>query len=93
MRIAVGDGDGRTRRLRTFGPGTVFGEAALIDGGRRTATVVADGPIALRSLSVEALDHLATIQPHIHAGLLEGLSPYLSEMLRRALGEIRALDG
>jgi glutaminase len=93
VRIAVGDGDGRTRRLRTFGPGTVFGEAALIDGGRRTATVVADGPIALRSLSVEALDHLATIQPHIHAGLLEGLSPYLSEMLRRALGEIRALDG
>jgi glutaminase len=93
VRIAVGDGDGRTRRLRTFGPGTVFGEAALIDGGRRTATVVADEPITLRSLSVDALTGLATSDPHIHAGLLEGLSPYLSEMLRRALGEIRALDG
>jgi glutaminase len=93
VRIAVGDGEGRTRRLRTFGPGTVFGEAALIDGGRRTATVVADEPITLRSLSVDALNGLATSEPQIHARLLEGLSPYLSEMLRRALGEIRALDG
>lgn len=90
-RIAVGDCDARSRRLRTFDAGTC--EAALIEGGRRTATVIADEPIAVRTLTVDALNRLATVQPHIHAGLLEGLSPYLSEMLRRALGEIRALDG
>jgi glutaminase len=71
----------------------VFGEAALIDGGRRSATVVADGPVVLRSLSVDALDRLAMTHPHVHASLLAGLGPYHSEMLRRALGEISALDG
>ena len=38
------------RILRTLGPGDSFGDIALIDGGRRSATVSAD--TALRTLSL-----------------------------------------
>ena len=80
-------------RLRTFGPGCVFGESAILDGGHRSATVVADEPLRIQTLSVDALRRLATTRPDIHAALFAGLGPYMSEMLTRALAEIRALDG
>jgi cAMP-dependent protein kinase regulator/CRP/FNR family cyclic AMP-dependent transcriptional regulator/cGMP-dependent protein kinase 2 len=37
--------DGRV--VRSLGPGDVFGEVAVLSGGRRTATVVATSPIQL----------------------------------------------
>lgn len=37
--------DGRV--ARSLGPGDVFGEVAVLSGGRRTATVVATSPIEL----------------------------------------------
>jgi CRP/FNR family transcriptional regulator, cyclic AMP receptor protein len=39
------------RRLATLGPGSFFGELALLDGGKRTATVVADTEMRLLVLS------------------------------------------
>jgi CRP/FNR family cyclic AMP-dependent transcriptional regulator len=33
--------------LRTLGPGDVFGEIAVLSGGRRTATVIARTPMRL----------------------------------------------
>jgi glutaminase len=92
VRIAIGDGSGRTRRIRTFGPGTVFGESAVLEGGRRNANVVADGPAIVSSLPIEALEQLSATKPAVHAHLLAGVGLNLSEMLRRAVAEIRALD-
>jgi glutaminase len=87
-----GAGDDRGPRLRTFGPGTVFGEAAIFAGGRRSATVTADEPLQIQTLSNAARQQLAVSRPDVHAALVAGLGPYLSELLAAAMAEIRALD-
>jgi len=90
--VSSGPDDVEPRRLRTFGPGTVFGEGALLDGGHRTTSVTADGPVVLRTLSTHELRRLADERSPVHAALLAGVGPYLSELLTRALAEIQALD-
>lgn len=48
--------EGVPTRLRTLAAGDVFGEAALLGGGRRTATVRADGgPVEVRVVTADAL--------------------------------------
>lgn len=42
--------------IAEFGPGEIFGEAALLDGGLRSATVIAVTDVVLRVLTREALD-------------------------------------
>jgi glutaminase len=92
VRITLGEDDGRTKRLRTFGPGTVFGEAAALEGGVRSASVTADEACTVLALTTEGLQDLATRHPQVHARLLAALGRNLSEMLRKAVDEIRALD-
>jgi CRP-like cAMP-binding protein/DNA-binding winged helix-turn-helix (wHTH) protein len=41
--------------LRRLGPGDVFGELAILSGGRRTSTVVAESDVELRVVSRETL--------------------------------------
>ena len=79
-------------RLRSFGPGTVFGEAAVLEGGLRPAHVVADHDCVVWSLSIATLRELETVRPEVHAHLLAALGRNLSELLHRAVEEIRALD-
>ncbi len=43
--------------LRTMGIGDVFGETALLTGGRRTATVLAKTPVTLLVVTRESLEH------------------------------------
>jgi glutaminase len=93
VRISVGGPEGRSRRLRTFGPGTAFGEAAALAGGIRTATVTADEDCEVLSLSAGAMERLAERHPAVHAHLLMALGRNLSEMLHKAVAEIGALDG
>jgi CRP/FNR family cyclic AMP-dependent transcriptional regulator len=51
---------GRTRRR--LGPGAFFGEIALLDGGPRTATVVAETPVV--TLAIPEWDFRATLKSH-----------------------------
>ena len=91
MRIEL-DGGERTRRLRSFGPGTTFGEGAALDGGVRSITVTADEPCVVRSLSTEALHRLAAEHPVAYGHLLAALGRNLAELLHRAVEEVRILD-
>jgi CRP-like cAMP-binding protein len=47
--------DGRLVLLREIGQGAVFGEFAALDGGPRTADVVASGPVTVGRMSRDAL--------------------------------------
>jgi CRP-like cAMP-binding protein len=63
-------------RLR---PGDFFGEISLLDGGPRTATVVADTPLKMLALPRKAFLHVIELEPAVGVALLS----YSATMLRR----------
>lgn len=54
------DEGGETRSVRTLGPGEFFGELALLNQGRRTATVTVAEPAELLSLRKDEFDRVMT---------------------------------
>lgn len=60
---------GRTRRK--LGPGAFFGEIALLDGGPRSATVLADTPLQTFVLPVWDFRTLLKAQPSLAMKMLE----------------------
>ncbi len=81
----------RRHRLATMGPGTVFGELALLDNQPRTADVEADGSLVCHVLDVADLALLDESAPGARAKLLEQLARDLATRLRRADLEIMTL--
>jgi glutaminase len=82
---------GRTRRIACIGPGLTFGEMSLLDGARRSADVVALETVVAYGVSVDALHALGSEHPHVLVTILTNINRDLSERLRRANDEIRAL--
>jgi CRP-like cAMP-binding protein len=60
-------------------PGGFFGEISLLDGGARTATVVAETPMTLLALTRTKFLKLLQAEPAVAVKLLE----YAAAMLRR----------
>jgi cAMP-dependent protein kinase regulator len=60
--------------LRKLGPGDFAGEIALIDGGTRTATVIADEPSRLLVLGHREFFSLLAQQPDIQIQVLQALA-------------------
>ncbi len=83
----------RPLRLSAIGPGTGFGERALIDGGPRLADVIADGEATAFAFPVDRVRALAATDPDILIALLGNMAGDLSERLAIANVEIRALEG
>jgi anti-anti-sigma factor len=71
-------------RLVTFSPGTVFGEMALLDRERRSATVTADEALACYVLERSRFDALGEEHPRIVMTLLANLAREMSLRMRRA---------
>jgi glutaminase len=80
-------------RIATLGPGLSFGEMALLDGGHRSADVIADERVVCYGFSVEHLREIGDQHPHIFTTILGNMMRDFSERLRRANDEIRALEG
>jgi anti-anti-sigma regulatory factor len=84
--------DDRGIRLMTFGPGAVFGELAILDGGPRSATVTADEELKGFGLSDVSFAALREREPEIAIRLLAALGRELSVRLRYANLTIQQLE-
>jgi CRP-like cAMP-binding protein len=70
-------------RLMTFSKGTFFGEMALLDRERRSATITADGALVCYVLERAAFDQLARTHPRAGLALLANLGRELARRMRR----------
>jgi len=66
-------------KLATLGPGSFFGEVAVLTHGLRTATVTADLPMKLLRLDERRFRTLLSTAPAISQKLLEGLAARLKD--------------
>jgi CRP-like cAMP-binding protein len=76
--MAIVDGTARVdiggRTVATIGPGEFFGEVALLDGGPRTATVVAETDLVTEVIGQREFAGLVEDSPHLAKLLLVGLA-------------------
>jgi SulP family sulfate permease len=85
-------GDGRTKRLRSFGPGTIVGEMGVYAGQARSADVVASENCRVRKLSQEALARLEIERPEVAIKFHRFVAKLLALRLTAANTEIRTLS-
>jgi glutaminase len=89
---AVIEQAGSRRRLRMMGAGSSFGELALVEGGTRSATIVADDATLCYVLTVDAFEKLVGNDPAAAAELCRAIAASLATRLRAATIEIQALE-
>ncbi len=73
------------QHVRTLGPGDYFGEVALLDGGPRTATVIATSPIEAYELKRANFRWVIQNAPSLTENLLLGVAARLREATDRQL--------
>ncbi len=66
------------RRLNELGPGSFFGEIALVSETPRTATVTATAPVRLLVITGQSFRRLLTESPSIQAKVLAALAERLA---------------
>ena len=81
VNIQLPSGD---RRLITFSSGTVFGEMAILDNERRSATVTADESLACYVLHRLTFEKLAVTNPRIALTIISNLAREMSLRIRLA---------
>ena len=91
LRVPSANGE-RVVRVAAIGAGLSFGEMALLDGGTRSADVVALEKVVCYGVSVEQLKELGKDHPNLLTTIMGNMMRDLSERLRRANDEIRALE-
>ena len=82
----------RIKRLLTYGPGVIFGEFSLFDGNPRSADVRADEDSELLRLRLSEFERLGKENPKVATQLVVNLARELSQRLRQASAEVRALE-
>lgn len=90
VEIRIGDtGSGKTTRLAAFGPGSIFGEIAMLNPDERTADAVCLKPTRLYELRREALDALEASSPRLYARILANLNAHLANRLVILTGTVQ----
>ena len=78
--------DANDRTLSRLIPGDFFGEISLMDGGPRTATVVAETKLTTLALSRRDFGTLLRSEPQVTVGLLKHAAALLRRLERPATG-------
>lgn len=78
----------RNVQLATLPKGRTFGEMAVLDGERRSATCVAATDCILLTLSKDSLDKMLEEMPAIAAKVIRAVAIALSRRLRMADGKL-----
>ena len=74
LKVSVGESGDEQLDLAVIGPGGYVGEIALLDGGRRSATVTCSQPTELFVLSRQAFVHLLQANPELLSSVLANLT-------------------
>ena len=80
---------GKHRRVVTLAPGVIFGESAMIEGGTRSVTAVAENEVVTYSLSRKNLEAIHAVQPELYRRLMLNMLSHLSGLLRMTTGILR----
>jgi len=73
-----------TRAFAKLGPGDFFGELALLDGGPRSASVIAETPLVTIKIARSEFRKMLKREPDVAIKLLEELSRRLRDSTRSA---------
>lgn len=90
--VYIKESDNKRHRVACIGPGLTFGEMALLDGGARSADIIADENVVCYGLSVAALKDISETRPNIMVTILSNIAREFSARLRYANEEILALE-
>jgi CRP/FNR family transcriptional regulator, cyclic AMP receptor protein len=74
------------RKVATIGPGDHFGELALLDGGPRTATIVADTPMRVLVIGQREFAGVLDEVPGLAHKVLGSLASTIRELDQKAFG-------
>lgn len=83
------DDSGYTKRLRSYGPGTIVGEMGFYDGAPRSADIIADVDTSVARLTLERLKMLEVAQPDRAAQFHRFVIKTLAARLRTANEHLR----
>jgi SulP family sulfate permease len=85
-------GQNRKRRLATFGRGSVFGEMALLDQGKRTADIEVKEDLTCHKVTTEAMEYFQRAHPQEAMMILKTLSLILVARVRQLTETIAELE-
>lgn len=72
------------RRYLSLSAGMMLGETAMLDGGGRSASAIADADLVVWKLTQQSLNEITEIRPALAAQLYRNIAIHLSERLRGA---------
>lgn len=84
------NGEGQDVEIALLRQGRAFGEMAVLDGERRSATCTAATDCQLLSLGKDSLDKMINEAPKIAARIIRALAVSLSKRLRMVDGQLLA---
>ncbi|MEM0921563.1 MAG: Crp/Fnr family transcriptional regulator [Pseudomonadota bacterium] len=91
-RVKIYSETGRVVDFRSLGPGDMFGEVALLDGGERSASVVAETEVQIGRLKPHQVWDLIDALPDLNRALLQRLTRLVRDLTERVL-EFSILPG